>query len=1682
MAEDQTPELRKISKSGEDMSIDGSFPMEDAKRTNMMIEAADDLDTYEHYQSLIPTNWPEEAASEQAAYVSLANNLDETTYDQVKQDLITSGRSDVASRTQSDIEKRNIEESISLANNMLSSEETTEEDRELILEAIDELLESGFNRDVADEMTMRLGENELANQLGQDGFEIADKNLVNLEEQLTYSAKIRDLIAESKDDAFSWSAGTLVDILGTLVSANDSLSYNGLVNHLDKKWSKAKLLAPGEFMKDVREYASSLDSKEQYELAVSMQEFLHKNAGIISANDVQAVTMLSDILNDHIGGDPDDFDFERWLLDVGPTLDLLSLGVFSAVRKGVTMPFKWLKNSRMNRLNAVDPDSAARYAEAAMKEEKAAEIIGETSQSLNMKGTAPKVDGWDGQPTPSATTEAILKTQDEAEVLREINILEDVISATGREAAEKEAKQLAESTKGHNLWPADTQIVGDLGGKWKVRALIGKNSKYGFATEAAARAINNIYYGGLGKILTRTTRTEGLKEVVQKGRSLQGAIDDVIDELRVAQAPKLSRGEQKALRKELRELAAEKSKILADVKPLPTGGTNAQRTALANTNKAIERKVAPLDAEINDIQSILDVSAQGARAEANISRLRQMKDGQVELVAKLDPDVRKRLDDLQADRLVQEAKPAKDKIEYFLKVEREGDITFAHDDIPVSLFGKVGSWLFDADTKLSKMLSQQGNMVFDRWKYLEKELLHYLDPVAKLPRAERIALSKLISKGDELEKTYSATEIRRILKADKVSPAMIERMTDAYKSFRQGMDVLFTLENRIFRKELERQNMKHVQVGDYNSFAEPLSRNRAMDVRTAFDPQTQRIVQVDAAQLYKNGEQIGKLRGTEIVNNQGTNYILLRNGTVNDLPVQVLKKREGWVGRTNKSNYFIVKSREIKVDGVMQTRDSTVNVAHDLTTAQRAIDELNMSAPDGVRFDFKHDRQLTSSDFTVNMQDMYANTGGLFYSKRGDRLTDMEGVKSTIRDPLEAAVAATTRISRDSTMSPYINDLKRRFIETFKNVLPEPGRFPDDINKISKSGKVADPEVVKAKAMYRHIQILDGFGQESNFRRNSIIIADYAERNFGRLGAAMAKAVRGFADSEPVSFIRAKNFELQIATNPLAQLAVQPTQTINLIALGPTTFVEDFRRGKLVSKLARKKIDLTASDEDLAGAAKSLGITVNELRADIRSFRRSGLGASITAHETARDAARPLSQMIDRGPAGQAGMVIKETFYSKPVAWVSRHGFERGEEINLGVHWQVAKRRWMKANEGKSPYTPEAEAAIQGEARSLSLSMTRPGDFAYQRGIWAIPTQYLAVQHKQLLLMIPGGSKTLSTSEKFKVMGVQLAAWGPAGLGLGAAVRSAANEAEIELTGPVEQLIMDGLIETMINNALTMITNDTVDLDLAGRFAAAGGLNDNAATAVAEMLLDNETADLWSIVLGPTMTTINRFKQAADTALMALAGDTNIDDIQNAGSKALSIISSYNNGTQAMFYRNMGWWTTPDGQPIFQPSSAELIAKGVLGIQPNRLDEFYTARRSQREYQEYINEVATDWHRNLLALTNEAIDNTQGVDSYQKTLRHLQEMTRLHGKIISMHEGDADAITRAMQNKMRTLNQNGEDNLIRAYHKLIMKNGRSGKASDIIQEGVNLGYIKQEDVDRYTEFMSTLTGETDNGR
>jgi hypothetical protein len=526
-------------------------------------------------------------------------------------------------------------------------------------------------------------------------------------------------------------------------------------------------------------------------------------------------------------------------------------------------------------------------------------------------------------------------------------------------------------------------------------------------------------------------------------------------------------------------------------------------------------------------------------------------------------------------------------------------------------------------------------------------------------------------------------------------------------------------------------------------------------------------------------------------------------------------------------------------------------------------------------------------------------------------------------------------------------------------------------------------------------------------------------------------------------------------------MILQPTQLLLMASLDPTNAHKILNNGRVISKLATDKIYqeiLAASDADLNKIAKInlLGMDGKELRKMVTEFRESGLGQAVTSHQQARDAATQIRVATDEGLPGKItsgvmapvrGALGGFDVLGKRVPGL-RQGFERGEEINLGGHYVIARKRWMEQNPGKDPSKHVLE--IGGMARSLSLSMTGVGDLSYSKGLASIPMQYFAIRHKTLMALTT--NQNFTKSEKIKMGVGQLAMWGPEGIGLGFVADKLATEMGVQLPSWFE----DGITESSINGVLSVASGEDVDLDWAGSFSLLSGvLDENVLAEFGKMFVEGQ-GDVSRIFFGASKSNFNRVANLGNS--LAILGNTVVSsDVDGqledgrldykslmkdiAVDDFLSIASSYNRYAQAKMMAKSGYWSDTVGREILPATALEAGFKGFLGLSSNKVEALrtlqeYTTPRSSFGKEE-LRDTVNDYYKIALRITKESLDKLDAGSPYQETVARHQALLAANNIMIANLGPDADEAMDLLNKKMKdNIGKNKRDELISSITKL----------------------------------------------
>lgn len=859
--------------------------------------------------------------------------------------------------------------------------------------------------------------------------------------------------------------------------------------------------------------------------------------------------------------------------------------------------------------------------------------------------------------------------------------------------------------------------------------------------------------------------------------------------------------------------------------------------------------------------------------------------------------------------------------------------------------GAKAKYLGDISSNLSKNLSDSFYVAFDSSRGHEKLFLDILKPLTSAKNQNKGHALSIMDEARHLDQDIDIPFVLDRLPRD-ISSKDAQEVVDSVFSIKAMTDAAYVLENKVFRNNQIAAGRRHVSYGEFDTLATPVLRENTSGIRTAFDPTTNSVVPVNKAMLddlYEEGGQVvksGWAVGDDVANQ--TEFVLVKNGVqVKELPQQVLKYDSNYLTTLYKDQYFIQTTKTAVVDGVTKTTDAVISTAKNKKEAEKAIEALRKENPD-VEYSWKNARELTAQQNAESYDSLRRSTGGLFFSKKGERLKDTAGSLADIEDPVASLQRQAASVSRLVELRPVADLMKQRFINTFPQ-FSEKG-FPKSKNAIVNPDRVVDDKADAARVLWDYINLIEnGDTTSRKWQASMIRFGEWLEgKGFDKLGERARKVER-----DPLSAARSATFMATIALNPARQLLIQSQQYLFLAGLDPKFVLSGqiHRQGGalMLSAIADKSVISK-------GAAKAAGMEFSEYKQMVDSFKKSGLTEAIDSHLLGRDVMLHLEKEFAKNTLAKGTQTVKNAVSSVMQASKSV-GFDMGERLNISGTYALAWKRYKEANPAKALNTKEAQRAIAADARQLALGMNKAGAFGYQDGVFSLATQFFSIQHKAFLAMmrgVPGlskyGNKAITPQEARRIMSFQLGIYGPAaGLGLTAVIDEGLEQAGVsDLDPEVKQLIYGGMFDVMGNAALSTLTGDETDINFAGHMSAGQGFAENLGTYIKD-ILGGETSVL-ELMSGASGMIGSRVSSAYDITSHVFG--SGVELTPEMGKQVFdgwaSIASGYMQYLKGSTMANVGRWVDKNRAIMPLPATdTEAIVMGLFGLTSQQFSDMY---------------------------------------------------------------------------------------------------------------------------------------------
>jgi len=864
--------------------------------------------------------------------------------------------------------------------------------------------------------------------------------------------------------------------------------------------------------------------------------------------------------------------------------------------------------------------------------------------------------------------------------------------------------------------------------------------------------------------------------------------------------------------------------------------------------------------------------------------------------------------------------------------------------------GGLQSVLGDPATKFSRFINKASMRANDigestKGRMFDMYQRGFLKP---LNREGHLKVLDIVKEGSRTDKNFTYDEL--------IGKGLTNDQAVGYYTVRGVMDLEWALNNTRVYNTLKRDGYQSVINGDrgFETFARPLPRESlpyTSDKIDVFNPSSQSISRMSRSEvdyLYDNGGQVFKSKTAHTAGDKTVTYVVsgIDDATrVRPLRRNPLEYRPGYVTRFYDENYFVKMKVNKTIDGVKGETWRTVAAVPTNSDGVRLMDELRLQN-DGVDFDVFPDQKMTSTERFDNEFDYLHSTGGIITGRRGDHLRGIGEAQAELLDPVQSMIDSISytaaRISHDDLIAGF----EKRWVNTYGRKMGLDS-IPANLNEIKGATFTANG-IQEAKELARYIQGMRGVQGEWGLKWRGFMagLAESMENTLGggRKVKQMGDHVRGF---NPVKSLRGMTFNILIASNPARQILLQANQVSFLSGMRPKYFASG-RAGQefaaFMGAAGMRQRPQWGKYRD--GAAKMLKMPPKDFELMYDAFVRSGLPQSIDSHTYARDGLQQLSKRITGTWGERAGRTAINAV-KLPMLASKRVGFDAGEWSNVTMTYLTARNDWIAKNPGLDWRTFAAMDDIGTEARDLALNMTKSGELPYQKGVLSLATQFLSYQHKALLATagaVTGkyGNKAfagLPAHQRASFVVAQFAMYGADGFGAGAMIDKITDNLELDVPAAARPFI-DGLFyEYMLNGVINSVTSEDSNIDFSSTLAPASGINESFTNLIGRAM----TMDLPDVFLGASGSMLGRISDAYMNINIALEIPdlTKTETIQAVLQQGGQVFGGYNNYVKGQVMQKMGYYVSNSGNPLFETTYAEGLAKSLFGINPEAMDDYY---------------------------------------------------------------------------------------------------------------------------------------------
>lgn len=860
-----------------------------------------------------------------------------------------------------------------------------------------------------------------------------------------------------------------------------------------------------------------------------------------------------------------------------------------------------------------------------------------------------------------------------------------------------------------------------------------------------------------------------------------------------------------------------------------------------------------------------------------------------------------------------------------------------------SYLGKAADYLINNANREQKLITRTINLLQDRSSFVTGGLTELARPFSQMGASDKFQAVRFLRKGDAEGKRYSTRELEQFVKNGELTETAAKGIQANYRFW----DTVYLLDNRSFAKQLanEGYHIARIRHGDDTQstlVGRPMSFKDLGKDEAVLDLESDSVVRAtEASKLFHLKSPVKAADGsyyTKVILPTDTSRIrAIRESDA------VLEYRAGYFPRKYRGDYYVDRVTKL-ANG--ETVVKAVANFESIAEAQKYAAAKGVS--DGVSYTARASKELQRSR-NVDAEDGFAaslfieeDMGRSIQRYRGQRLAgDVmdETVVAPTLDPIETMLNSAFNSGRMALHLETIGTLEARFKREFGDMFDSRTGYPS--SKPEFRGDEA--RKIRATSLYNYIET------------QKQLVDDYATKRFLKAALSfsadalsvagletIAKGLRLASNTDPVKFIRSAAFQAYMVGHPTRQALLQ---TAGLLTVIPLTlkYANPVRLfGDIIT--LKRMFSTSIADADMqkqyAIAAKSMGITEQDAKVLLENFRQSGIPFSVDANSLVDGLQRSFGgEVYDSLAKTKASAAFQATL--SPLRFAKKIGFDWGEFNNLAGTYLVAAERY-KGTKSYSELTKRDWAKIQDSARVLSLSMTRPDNFAYQQGLLSLPMQFTQAFHKYGL-MITLGSKELTPAERARIVAVNSLLW----TGMFTAVwEGGLQDIMQDAPDAVKETVHRGLMNYALNSSIEagykVLSGEEIEskVDIGSIYMQ--GISQMASEKLTQLF----SGEHWDMIAG--WKAVKTGIDGIDRAVSIIHGDFGFDlstpeRLSKAFLSAGSFYAGLNSANKAFVGQafSRGAILNSKMQEMVEANGVEVFMNSVFGIPTTELTDYY---------------------------------------------------------------------------------------------------------------------------------------------